>query len=269
MLDDAVYLARCAHHFFLPPCDILYLFGSYGNRSWFTSQSWNRETSTAPEQTKEGWYPLRVSWGVWLLRLTMFPITWLIRCWRASSLSSILVPRRENEPLCKLCWQRVMTLLRSIHPKWNLKYQNSWKQKNRWIAQTQTSMALFLYVLFLFKLPEVAVMTPMCQGPTSTPTKGAPILGSATPVSVKLCRVTSHLQEQPDDLLYRCWEVQHWWSSSHKPVCRGHTHCQDAHAHRWKHMSALPHQTHTLQEHSFTLHSLSALISTFSIFSGK
>lgn len=114
VLDYTVYLTLCARHFFLPPCDILYLFGSYGNCSWLTSQWWIRETSTAPEQPKEG--------CLWLIssscvlrsfiiaqvpflakHLTMFLFTWQIRCWCASSLSSILVSR-QTSPYANFVW---------------------------------------------------------------------------------------------------------------------------------------------------------------------
>lgn len=108
ILDYAVNLTLCVHHFFLPPCDILYLFGSYGNRSCFNLQVVEPGSlHSNPRKAVCDWYLLRASWGVLLLLkflflakyLTMFLSTWQIRRWCAYSLSSILVSRPENEPL--------------------------------------------------------------------------------------------------------------------------------------------------------------------------
>lgn len=69
-----------AHHFFLPLCDLLYLFGSYGNCSWFTSQLWNQETSTAPEQPGERCLGL-ISWSCILRGFIIVIVPFLVRHW--------------------------------------------------------------------------------------------------------------------------------------------------------------------------------------------
>lgn len=104
-----------AHHFFLPLCDLLYLFGSYGNCSWFTSQLWNQETSTAPEQPGERCLGL-ISWSCILRGFIIVIVPFLVRHHLANMpLACILEPSRWlcltflRGSVWKRCWPRLLS----------------------------------------------------------------------------------------------------------------------------------------------------------------
>lgn len=78
------------------------------------------------------------------------------------------------------------------------------------------------------------------------PMNRASILGSTTPGSVKTLQgYVTPIGAGGVDLLYRCWEAQHWWGSSHKPVPGAYSLSRCTCRQVETHVSSLTQDTHT------------------------